>query len=622
MINKIPEHFSYSDSTENLFLFYQRVSELLFDYSPDSYKVSIHNSHSLCIEAYELFRYLEEDGSSLRFYEQYIPDILAELIHSLRKDCIAKRLLGLRYNKYVELLEQCKNVKGSASEIKLFKSTIYNLRNQFSNKKYYNAICDKLVSLLHEKKSQQHLIDLADSFLCELILLGYSKQHIYNVMIAFFRDTCIDDVDTAFSQLLKMFNFKNQEWEIITFANEKLYTYYCDELSEVIQSDAIRISNVAPQELEEIIQKSPAFEWLKYRLENLKSANYPVSLIKATINDSDPYSAYASLERFLDAVNEMVTLFDNEIKVGYPSIACLNYQYKKTIKIQRSMEKRPRLLHDENYAARTATVLKKMHMSTKMFHTLLKTAEFHSDALNKTTNDNYTLVILWTALEALFVDNSDNAHKSKRVLEGLIAIIQRTYVTKSLKYLQFDLIRHLKMSAPALIEKYHLDNLKSFIDVLFSPSETEAVKEISCAIEKNLLLRTRIFYITDSCCKTNERILKWLENHQQKIEWQIKRIYRTRNIIVHTGRTVPYTADLVENLHNYVDFIINFIICKSWNGETIADINSLIAEVEMDNELHYQILKNSKKEETVEDTYTSLFGPSKNIVDYYSDFNI
>ena len=79
---------------------------------------------------------------------------------------------------------------------------------------------------------------------------------------------------------------------------------------------------------------------------------------------------------------------------------------------------------------------------------------------------------------------------------------------------------------------------------------------------------------------------------------------------------------MVENLHNYVDFIINFIICKSWNGENIADINSLIAEVEMVNDLHYQILKTSKKEETVEDTYTSLFGPSKNIVDYYSDFNI
>lgn len=624
MINKIPEHFSYSESTENLFLFYQRVSELLFDYSPDSYKVSIHNSHSLCIEAYKIFRYLKEDGSVQRFYEQYIPDILAELIHSLRKDSVAKDLLGLRYNKYIELLEQCKNVDVSASETILFESTIFNLKSQFSNKRYYNALCNKLSILLHEKKGQQHLISLTDSFLCELIFLGYSKQHIYNVIMSFFKDTYIDNADKAFSQLLKLFDFADKEWEIITFANEKLYTYYRDELNEIIQSDSIILSEVTSQDLERIIQKNYGFEWLKNTLKNLKSANYPVSLIKATINDLDPYSAYVHLERFLDAVNEIVTLFDNEIKIGYPSIACLNYEYTTTINIKRAMEKRPQLLQSQDYAARTAAVLKKMHMSNYMFRTLLKTAEFHSDALNKTTNDNYTLVILWTALESLFVDNSDNTNKSKSkcVLDGLISIIQRTYITKSLKYLQFDLIRHLKMANPNLIEKYNLSNLRSLIDVLFADDETEAVKDISLAIEKNLLLRTRIFYITDSCCKTNNRILKWLEEHQQKIEWQIKRIYRTRNLIVHTGRTVQYTSDLVENLHDYVDFIINFIICKSWNGETIANIRSLIAEVKMDNELHYQILKSSKKENASANIYVSLFGPSTNIVDYYSDSNI
>lgn len=622
MINNIPNHFDYNESTKNLFLFYQRVSELLFDYSPDSYKVSTHNSHSLCIEAINILLYLKEDSSVQRFYEQYIPDILSELVHSLRKDSVAKDLLGLRYNKYIELLEQCMNASGSDCEIKKFETTIYNLNNHFSNHRYFTAICAQLSTLIQGKKGQQHLISLTDSFICELIHSGYSKQHIYNVVNNFFENSHIENANSAFAQLVKIFDFEENEWEIITFANKKLYTYYHDQLHEVIQSNDISLLAVTPTDLDEIIQKDPAFYWLKSTLENLKAAKYPISLIKATVSDLDPYSAYVHLEGFLDAVNEMVTLFDNEAKVGYPSIACLNYRYKKTISIKRAMGKRPHLLDYKDYAMRTAAVLKKMNMSKRMFSTLIKTAEFHSDALNKTTSDNYTLVILWTALETLFVDSSDNTQKSKRVIEGLVAIIQRTYITKSLKYLQYDLIRQLKMNAPALIEKYNLNNLKSFVDVLFSSDESNAVKEVGCAIENNLLLRTRIFYITDSCCKTNERIIKWLENHQQKIEWQIKRIYRTRNLIVHTGRTVPFMSDLVEHLHNYVDYIINFIICKSWGGENIKDIRSLIAEVTMDNDLHYQILRESKKKEAKSDVYVSLFGPASDIVDYYVDSNI
>lgn len=622
MVNKIPTLFVYNESTENLFLFYQRVSELLFDYSPDSYKVSTHNSHSLCIEAMNILRYLKKDGSVQRFYGQYIPDILCELIHSLRNDSVAKALLGLRFNKYIELLEQCKNASGSDSEVKRFETTIFNLNNYFSNKQYFAAICSQLSTLIQEKKGQQHLITLTDVFLCELIHLGYSKQHIFNVMHSFFQKSHIDNSGVAFSQLLEMFDFQKIKWEIITFANEKLCAYYHNELHEVIKSDDISLLAVNATNLDDIIQKDSVFKWLKTTLTNLKAAHYPISLIKATISDLDPYSAYVHLEKFLDAVNEIVTLFDNETKIGYSSIACLNYSYKKTITIKRAMEKRPYLFDNKDYAMRTATVLKNMNMSKLMFSTLTKTAEFHSDALNKTTSDNYTLVILWTALEALFVDNSDNTQKSKRVIEGLIAIIQRTHITKSLKYLQYDLVRQLKLTGPDLIEKYQLNNLKSFIAVLFSSEESDEVKEIGHAIRNNLLLRTRIFYITDSCCKTNERILNWLENHQQKIEWQIKRIYRTRNLIVHSGRTVPFMSDLVEHLHNYVDFIINFIICKSWSGKNIKDIGSLIAEVTMDNDLHYQILRASKKEETKSHVDISLFGPANDIINYYVDSNI
>ena len=621
MINKIPKNFYYSDATKNLFLFYQRASELLFDYSPDSYKVSSHNAHSLILEAYNIFLYLKKDGCLQRFYVQYIPDILEELIFVLNKDNVSKSFLGLRFPKYIQLLEQCKNAHGTDAELKEFETVIVNLKNYYSNKKFYNSVKERLTALICGEKNEQELIAVTDVFLCELIVLGYSKQHIYNAIIHFF-SLKIDDAEQAVEKLFSLFTFQEAEWDIITFANKKLSKYYQEKLHEVIQSEDIELGDVSEEKLDEIIKTIPSTAWLKDTLASLNSAKYPVSLISAKVKELDPYSAYEHLESFLSAINELVTLFDNEIKLGYSSIACLNYPYKKTITIKRAMEMRPKTSVDKDYAAKTAAVLKKMRMSRTMFHTFLKAAEFHSDALNKTTNDNYTLVILWTALEALFVDNSTNTQKSKLVIDGLIAIIQRTYIVKTIKWFQYDLIRHLREFSPQIISKYHLDDLRMFIDVLFDPKQQQAVNDICKAIENNLLLRSRVYYIVDVCCKDSKSIIEWLDKNQKKVEWQIKRIYRTRNIIVHTGNSVPYVSYLVDNLHNYIDFILNFIICKSWHGDNIFDVKSLIAEVRIDNEIHYKLLRKDLKAKTSKNILTNLFGPSSSILEYYADSEI
>lgn len=621
MINKIPKNFTYNNSTENLFLFYQRISELLFDYSPDSYKTSTHNSHTLCAEAYNIYSFLKSDGSLFKFYEQYIPDIISELISSIRKDSAAKKLLGQRYEKYLEILEQCKNAKGTELECKFFESNIINLMHLFSKRKYYSAICSQLSDLICGKKGQQGIITLTDTFVCELIFLGYSKQHIYNVIINYFQKP-IADARIAIEELLNLFTFDEKIWEIITFANAKLFGYYRDELNKVIGTDDITLEEVSTEELDKLIEKTPSYTWIRETKDRLTGAGFSIAPIKAKVQDLDPYSGYDKLDSFLNAINSFVTIFDNEPKMGYPSIACLNYQYKKTISFKKAMVKRVQLNQVDNYAKHAVAVLQKMHMSSRMFQAFAKTAKFHSEALGNSENDRYTLVMLWTALEALFVDNSIQSQKSKLVMESLIEIIQRTYIIKSIKYLQYDLIRHLKTANPDLIEQYNLNNTASFINVLFSEDSKPSVMDICHAIEQNPLLRSRIFYIVDTCSKDNRKILSWLKTHEEKINWQVKRIYRTRNLVVHTGRNVPYIKDLVENLHDYVDFIMNFIVCKSWYGEQIADIRSLVAEVKLDNEIHLKYLRSNEKDLTKKHIYASLFGPSANILEYYADLDV
>ena len=58
----------------------------------------------------------------------------------------------------------------------------------------------------------------------------------------------------------------------------------------------------------------------------------------------------------------------------------------------------------------------------------------------------------------------------------------------------------------------------------------------------------------------SENLKKGIENHKKRLEWQIRRIYRARNLIVHSGITPDYVEILITNLHDYLDIIFQTLI--------------------------------------------------------------
>lgn len=55
-------------------------------------------------------------------------------------------------------------------------------------------------------------------------------------------------------------------------------------------------------------------------------------------------------------------------------------------------------------------------------------------------------------------------------------------------------------------------------------------------------------------------IISGLETHSKRVSQQIRRIYRARNLIVHTGVIPTYKKILIENLHDYLDVILETLI--------------------------------------------------------------
>ncbi|MCB0540515.1 MAG: hypothetical protein KDE33_23570 [Bacteroidetes bacterium] len=170
-------HWSNVDNLQGLLFFAQKVDELLFDYTMDTYKPMALNARLLCIEALETIDYVRKDVLN----DQNIDHIINELKWSLRRDTSARSLLGDNIERYEDALKP-----GVVSNEYLI-STIELLYNHFNEKKYLDEI-NKLIidSILNNGKEKEKFEILISSLITELINYGYSRRHIYYQNSQFF----------------------------------------------------------------------------------------------------------------------------------------------------------------------------------------------------------------------------------------------------------------------------------------------------------------------------------------------------------------------------------------------------------------------------------------------------
>ena len=115
-------------------------------------------------------------------------------------------------------------------------------------------------------------------------------------------------------------------------------------------------------------------------------------------------------------------------------------------------------------------------------------------------------------------------------------------------------------------------------------------------------------------------MLALLDEHYKIVQWQINRIYRIRNINTHLGHEFPNTESALYNLHNYFDYVVNYIICCWENGKFSKSISQLVFEIQTDNQLFRELLKQS--DTLNENNYIDiLFGGDPDLIHYEFEFN-
>lgn len=158
----------------------------------------------------------------------------------------------------------------------------------------------------------------------------------------------------------------------------------------------------------------------------------------------------------------------------------------------------------------------------------------------------------WTALEAL-THNAFPIEKREdlRIAKAVTPCITLDYVNKRVTTFLATLLNQgiievtdakhqaYKLSSISHVEFFKLIQTESFCDAVIEALEPQAYFQYQFR---------RLAWL----CNYPNKLRENLENHKKKVEWQIQRIYRARNVIVHSGRKVEHLELLCANLEHYL----------------------------------------------------------------------
>jgi hypothetical protein len=235
-------------------------------------------------------------------------------------------------------------------------------------------------------------------------------------------------------------------------------------------------------------------------------------------------------------------------------------------------------------------------LSGKSFTLFDRANDLHGLAVADSSIENQMLNI-WIALETL-IQKTENKSKIEHITDSLLPSLTQNYIEKLLKDVADSLARWNSYKLRQIIKKLPNDvkgDAFHKISALIACKEFESLRdELYKELNDFPLLRFRIWQLHNQI-KSREKLWELIDTHKKKVRWHIRRIYRSRNLIVHEGTVSNSMEMLVENAHTYLDTFLNTLIELTTNG-SIKTIEQGIKETILVSQKREKYLKENKKE--------------------------
>ncbi len=537
-------------NSASLLYFAQILEEMLFDYSLDTYKTSIMNTGLLCIESIQTIDEVEAGNIKA----PNINHVLAELCANLERDIVAQALIPLPYSSYFPTL---KNPKTPVKEIR---SVVELLAIQLTQSKYRSKNEEMLEDSIIRNAAPSEIRRLARSYLTTLITIGYSQKYILEMSKDFFYfgQNRISD-NNVIKDFLSIFPKEKIEF-VVTFRVEDIFKDAADSFSHL----GIQVTTQIPEPLN--FKDYPAFLPVGNKL----------FAIANKIAACDPYSARAHAENKLKLCATFLSLFHHKEDPSWlPECVVYNStdnSYKLVKRPINPMHKCEDLIQPKA-SHKLKLFMNDFSLEKSSFYKFVRSAQLHSMALRSNSDENQILN-LWISLESLVPSEtkSDDSSNIEHIVNSLIPFLNEFYIQRLLNNLLKDLLLWNKSLVIKSLRPIQGKRLIDKLAMLLSlPEYNEARNSLEASFKDFHLLKDRFNYFKNLLSSPSP-IVEALKAHKMRLEWQIRRIYRTRNIIVHSGKSLPYTQQLIEHTHDYLDIVLSRLVELASTPKSIRSV--------------------------------------------------
>jgi len=557
---------SQKDKFRALVFFAQLVQESLFDYTFDTYKLPSLNISVACDEILYTIKGIEK--KSIR--KSTLQSLLREFAHILKKDPIVnliidKNTLRKKIDKFNKEDVNLEDIK----EIFKYINTSLSYKN-----KYIELSRQKIMQAISNNEVSDELRHITISYVIELIRNGYSKEYIfYSIERLFFSNQFDNDLNKYICEFFNLFNLKTEKFIV--------YIGVEDKFKNILDAETLKHINY----------ESPVSVSIKNRQEVEKENNLNHCLNEG---DNDLYFVVfdniEELDRYrarsvaIDRINFFVSIaqtfvhkerfyfskkayvFNKNDKTDFAVDASINQMLKiEDIKID-DLQKHIRRITKHFFIKRF--IYKNQNIQESL--------SLHKTALDEINKKNQFLN-LWSAIELLF-PNKEKALKD--IINMLTSVNMFKYIEKiflsarrDLQHMNNDKINNLVNSIDAGKNYY-----EKFRNIVIMKKYKDKLKKLLDMLTDNPLMQYRLIWISNSYSNP-QKTLDILKYHKERIEWQIERLYRTRNMLIHASDPPRILDRLICNLHYYFDLMINILYEISGKNRNIDTMSQVFCHI-------------------------------------------
>lgn len=546
------------ENSKNLLFFAQLFDELFFDFSLDTYKPSSMNTSLLCQEALEVIDEIRKGNIKA----PNLQHVIDELCENLSKDKVAQALLSIKLKQINTTLRDPKKT------IEDKKTLVELILRQINLKQYKKKNEELLTQVIKGEVDFGSIRTLARSYATTLLNLGFSSEYIAEITQKFFHyDKNRIHGNSAIEDFIKIFCDKPKQYQLV-FRSAKDVEFYKDSLKTF---DINIVNDLYDLDIDHSKHKFP------------KSEN-EVYICISEIKARDNFSAKNNAENKLEMLGTIFGLFHHKQQLSWATDCLIwnktdnevNRSRFRTNAMHKCSDQKP-----SRAAIQANKFLSEFGLEKNSFRIFTRAAELHSLALKSDSNENQMLN-LWIALESIIPASHDSGLSNiEHIVQSTMPFLNLGYYQRLVARLTSDLFNWNRHQTKKVLKDIEGDNQVVKLAKLISLEEfSDKRQELKNSFKDFHLLYDRFEYLEHIYAEP-QNMVKGLKNHTIRVGWQIRRIYRARNMIVHSGKTPSYIELLIENVHDYLDHIINKIIMLVNDSQKVLSIEQAFKLTDM-----------------------------------------